>query len=262
MSIDMKVRRRWATREVLPPNTPAALATQPKILNHYISVSRSKYGLARGLIPYVEKYVLNKPTDYIWLDEEGSRFDKSPVTELAAHQKIVLNHIIKSYNASKPIGDYLLQMEAGLGKSRLGMSLIGKLGRRTLVIVPTQHIAEQWKDEIEYLMPNVTVSQYTNAKARRKRGIELTDINICIINTAAKKPMEFYAQFGLVIFDEVHEYVSTQSKYVLWNSSPCKYRLGLTATPEYAGNGLLPFIEAHLGKTYRADKLEGFSVVN
>ena len=53
INIDMKIRRKWATREVLPPNTPAALATQPKVLNHYISVSRSKYGLARGLIPYI-----------------------------------------------------------------------------------------------------------------------------------------------------------------------------------------------------------------
>lgn len=262
INIDMKIRRKWATREVLPPNTPAALATQPKVLNHYISVSRSKYGLARGLIPYIEKNVLNKPTEYTWMDDidGSSRFDKSPITELATHQKIVLNHIIKSYNASKPVGDYLLQMETGLGKSRLGMSLIGKLGRRTLVIVPTQHIAEQWKDEIEYLMPNVSVSQYSNVMAKRKSGIQLTDVNICIINTAAKKSMEFYAQFGLVIFDEVHEYVSTKSKYVLWNSSSCRYRLGLTATPEYAGNGLLPFIEAHLGKANYADKLDGFSV--
>lgn len=254
--IEMKIRRKWATREVLPPNTPAALATQPKVLNHYRSVSRSNYGLARGLIPYIEKHILKVPTEYRWSDDEAnSKFDKTPVTELAAHQKIALNHIIKSYNASKPIGDCLLQMETGLGKTRVGISLIGKLGRRTLIIVPTKHIAEQWKDEIEYLMPNIKVSMYTN------KTNQLTNVNICVINTARKKPTDFYAQFGLVIFDEVHEYVSTQSKHVLWNSSSARYRLGLTATPEYAGNGLLPFIEAHLGKANYANMLEGFSVV-
>ena len=259
-SVDMKIRRKWATKEVLPPNTPAALATQPKVLNHYRSVGSTRgYGLARGLIPYIEKHVLKRPTEYIWTDEASSGFDKVPITELAAHQKIALNHIIKVYNSSKPIGDYLLQMETGLGKTRVGISLIGKLGRPTLVIVPTKHIAEQWKDEIEYLMPSVKVSIYRN----KKNGVSdmPIDVSICIINTARKKPTDFYAQFGLVIFDEVHEYVSTQSKYVLWNSSSVRYRLGLTATPEYAGNGLLPFIEAHLGKANYANMLEGFSVV-
>ena len=55
-------------------------------------------------------------------------------------------------------------MSTGMGKTRLSIAVIGKVGGTTLVIVPTKHIAAQWEEEIEYLVPNIKVAQYCNKK--------------------------------------------------------------------------------------------------
>jgi superfamily II DNA or RNA helicase len=136
-------------------------------------------------------------------------------------------------------------MNTGLGKTRMGVAMIEHLMLKTLIIVPTKHIATQWVDEIAELF---SVVIYDN----NKNDIDASVV-ISIINTAREKDDEFFNNFSLVILDEVHEYTSTCNKKILWHTSSSPYVLGLTATPD-KGDNLLGFIESHLDKTlYTSD---------
>ena len=245
---------KWSTREVLPPKTPAAFK-MPKTIPHYRAIAKGDtfIGIARG-----HKHDSIFSTIETTFNAVDSFPKNLPSKEcIAPHQRLIINETIKRINKDK-YGDVLIQLDTGLGKTRLACYLAGKIGLKTLIIVPTKHIALQWNNELQTMFKghSITISQYTNAMG------ENSDFNfsIVIVNTAFNKKLQFYSQFGLVIFDEVHEYVSTKKKYVLWESSNVKYRIGLSATPEYAGYGLLPYLEGHLGKTMYASELPNFSV--
>lgn len=246
----------WVSKEVLPKNT--GLDLQPRVLKHYKSLDRGSLhiGLARN-----RRRFFNKNTSEV-LFNDVKQFNKDITIDkklLTEYQHCVVNTIINVlHNDGLNYGEALLQMNTGLGKTRVACFTMFKIGLKTAVIVPTKHIANQWYEELTTLYPShsIEISMYTNKHGDTPIG----DVVIMIINTACKKDPTFFSQFGLVVFDEVHELTSTSHKNVLWGASSCRYMLGMTATPEYSGNGLLPYIEAHLGKVIYAEKIEGFSV--
>lgn len=253
-------KRRWHTREKFPPASNAiANVRVPKTLQHYSAIEGSAaeiVAMARGHKELFDVKVL-------FADVE--RFPKNKVKAedfLAVHQKVCIKEVIERYNKHK-YGDILLAMGTGLGKTRLACFITTKVGVKTIVIVPTKHIAEQWRDELEDMYSTSGIAEkmsdfitmYNNKLGDSPKG----SIIIVIINTARAKSNKFFAQFGLCIFDEVHELTSNKSKNVLWNSSVVRFRMGLTATPEYTGFGMLPYLEGHLGKTVHANELKGFA---
>jgi superfamily II DNA or RNA helicase len=243
-------KRQMCVREVLPKNTPVHLQSCRRTLNLYRSINKETVVLARRLR---SKFV---NVDYHFADVR--RFTPLRIEELSAAQRCALRHIItQRYNTPRMGGECLLQMDTGLGKTRVGCGLIGKIAMPTLVIVPSKHIAKQWVNEVNVSLPSVSVELYQNKKNQSPQDV---DVLVAVVNTARGKEKEFYSQFGLVIMDEVHEYISTRNKNVLWLSSVCRYVLGLTATPD-TGNGLLRFIEGHLGPTIYSKNIEGFEVV-
>ncbi len=140
---------------------------------------------------------------------------------------------------------YFLVLATGMGKTRIALSILSHLSQRALIVVPTVNLAQQWLDEVRDLLP---MSRAGIGAAKS----ESMDICICVINTARSRDEPFFSGFGLIIFDEVHEYTSDCSKEALWKGNLCRYMLGLSATPE-TGDGLLPFLEGHLGPIHREE---------
>ncbi len=155
------------------------------------------------------------------------------------YQDTILEEIVPALLSPPHV--FFLSLATGMGKTKIAMAIFGALGRRALVVVPTVNLAEQWKEQFS--------SSFTSPPSCSlgvpKQG-NSPDAVILVINTARKQGTEFFSQFGLVILDEVHEYTSEVSKEVLWGAGCAKYILGLSATPD-TGNGLLPFIEGHIG---------------
>lgn len=211
---------------------------QMRVLNNYLHVPVNRINVARHIA-----YALNIPPIQEYVNLPITMRVDNPV-QINEYQQILMDKILTEHiskdNNKKGISTCLLQMNTGLGKTRIGVKLIENLLVKTLIVVPTKHIATQWIEEIG--------DRFTTCIYENKLNIFSSDITICIINTARDKNVEFYSNFVLVILDEVHEYTSTKNKHVLWRSSSVPYILGLTATPD-KGDNLLSFIEAHLGKT-------------
>ena len=247
-------KKRWHTKEKLPPCSASLKVA--KTLSHYCAPhgnAREYVAIARG-----HKNLFDFSSENISF-EKIDRFPKNQINIddfLATHQKVCIKKIIECYNKNN-WGDILLAMGTGLGKTRLACFLINKIGIKTIIIVPTKHIAQQWKEELETMFnANNFITMYVNKLGSQSKEM----ITICIINTARNKKSSFFKQFGLVIFDEVHEYTTNKSKNILWYTSGIRFRLGLTATPEYTGFGLLPYLEGHLGSTLYADTIPNFAI--
>ena len=111
-----------------------------------------------------------------------------------------------------------LHLATGLGKTRISIAICQQFDIPTLVIVPTIAIKEQWGG---YNTPNVI---------------------ILVINSAAKKPAEFFNSFGLLIIDEAHEWDRPMVLKIL-QKGQVYYTLSLSATPEYT-----PFLYHYFGQ--------------
>lgn len=246
-------RKCLSIREKLPPNVPSTFSTQTRVLKLYRIIDKEKAIMAKS----AAKTLLLGDIKYEY--KKVRKFDKFDMEDnLAPHQKVIIAHIVTNKFANTNMtGSCLLQLDTGLGKTRIGVGLMARIGAMTCAIVPTKHIAEQWVEEIKEFAPHLRVCIYTNAKNQQ---FDKYDVFIIVFATARKKEASFYSNFALALIDEVHELTSKSNKNILWNINVCRFACGLTATPEYSGHGLLPFIEGHLGKTSYARDIPGFNV--
>lgn len=142
-----------------------------------------------------------------------------------------------------------LQMDTGLGKTRVGCAVVARCRVPTAVVVPTEAIREQWLDEFAEVLPDLVCGAYQNpAKGSRKvpAGPATHDVVVCIINTFSQKEASFLAGYGLVILDEAHEYCGPEFSKALWLAQT-RFVLGLSATPNDGPNGLDRYVNQHLG---------------
>ena len=164
------------------------------------------------------------------------------ITSLYDYQCSILDKL--SNTLLTPPHCFFLKLGTGYGKTVIAIHSIILLSKfadtnyKVLVIVPTIQIGNQWIAQCKE--KGLNSGMYNNAKNI------VFQVTISVVNTARSKDDAWYSQFTYCILDEVHEYVGKSNKNVLWGSGNCKYALGLSATPD-TGNGLLPFIEGHIG---------------
>lgn len=153
-----------------------------------------------------------------------------------------------------------LQMDTGLGKTRVGCGVIAKNAEPALVVVPTDAIAHQWVEEFSEIYPEMLVDVYHNSRSKKiLPGPQTHDVVIIIINTFRNKTPEFLEGFGMVILDEAHEYHSTHNSKALWLSQT-KMVLGLSATPDERPDGLDKYVQLHLGNVVYPKNIPNFDV--
>ncbi|MGQ9570672.1 MAG: DEAD/DEAH box helicase, partial [Thermodesulfovibrionales bacterium] len=151
-----------------------------------------------------------------------------------------LNHIATT-NGS------IIQSPTGWGKTILSINILTRLKLKSLVIVPTDYLMEQWQRELKRF------SNLTDADIGICRGdvcqYENKKVVVGMIHSLAKEaryPEDFYNCFGLCIVDEVHRLSAptfSQSLPQFWT----KYRLGLSATARRK-DGMENVFFYHIGK--------------
>lgn len=196
---------------------------------------------------------------------EAERF----VTEeiLYDYQEVVINFMCGDdgpFNQKHgPLdGVAYLQMDTGLGKTRIGCGIIAALGEPALIVVPTDALATQWFDELSGIYPLIKVEVFHNPpkKSRKIPPNSVThDIVIIIVNTFRDKTPEFMEGYGTVIFDEAHEYHSIHNSRALWLAQT-RNVLGLSATPLERKDGLDKYVQLHLGPIIDAKSIPGFDI--
>lgn len=154
---------------------------------------------------------------------------------LFVSQKAIIELLYNKIN-ERELYRGLLQEETGRGKTRAMLGLIYKLKLKTLIVVPLKIIQDQWEKEISKFFEN-------------------KDIDVLIINTAAKLIPEQLTKYGCIILDEVHKYCTTNFSNILW--APVKILIGMTATPNDRLDNKDVINFKHLGKPiYASDYFE------
>ena len=111
------------------------------------------------------------------------------------------------------------------GKTFTGLSIAGKLGQKTLVVVHTIPLRNQWAKEVEKVFgfkPGIIGS-----------GQFDTNSSIVIGNTQTlyRNIDKIRKEFGTVILDEMH-HVSSPTFSRILDTNYCRYKIGLSGTIE------------------------------
>ncbi len=182
--------------------------------------------------------------------------------------KYIMSNIYTTQNLIDGKCGLTLKVLAGFGKSFIAMDLIGKLNKKTLIIVPNTYLLKQWLELLNQYFPDVNIGQYYGKK--KIYG----DIIVGIINSLVNDEFilkdnnnkkikysftyeEFFKEFGFIILDESHTYC-TDSFKVIYNRFQSSYMLGLSATPNERNDKCDLISHANIGKVLDAHELPNF----
>lgn len=118
----------------------------------------------------------------------------------------------------------------GSGKTVVSLWTAAQLGLRTLVLVHTEQLRDQW---IEEIIAKLGISrERIGILQRDKCEIEGKDIVIGLLQTQKRREYsdDVYNAFGTIIVDECHK-LSTEYFSDVLPLFNAKYRIGLSATP-------------------------------
>lgn len=163
------------------------------------------------------------------LDYSNGRNDLRPTTPITPRegQAEVLDRTMAALTMHE-FGGAIIEAMVSSGKTAMALETARRLGMKTLIVVHTTVLAEQWIKEIKKFFPEWTTGIIQADK------IETHDRDICvgIINSLAMKkdyPEWLFDEFGFVVFDEIHK-MSSQEFGKVFSRLRAKYMLGLSGT--------------------------------
>lgn len=190
------------------------------------------------------------------------------LAEQSANQKLIANHIISNIynekNAATGQAGTIVDLETGQGKSFLACYLIAHIQKKAAIIVHSTSLIEQWTGVIKRSLGDTTsIGYYYGGKH------QIGDIMIMVVDSAThdefkfgkqKIPcLEYWRQFGLIIYDECHTYANDTGLQVL-RRAQSRYMLGLSATPNQHIMGFDQMVWWHIGPILETKKLIGYSL--
>ena len=209
--------------------------------------------LPRGLLHAVEAVLKTAGVDYVVEDHRYSicDFQARGRKELWTRQMDALEKILES-----DIG--ILAGATGFGKTYVALSAAMRRMERTLVIVPSRNLLDQWAEKIRQLIEIETVSAMKTEKGRSRKAPGILGgghdrlsgvLDIVTLQTLSARiesgDFDFALGYGFVIVDECHHIAAQKSRFVLEHLAP-KYVLGLSATVKRA-DGLERIVYSQCG---------------
>lgn len=136
----------------------------------------------------------------------------------------------------------VVNFATGMGKTLTAIHLIRQLGRKTLVVVPSDSIARQFYNELCEAFGENRVGFYGGGKKKIK------DITIGIAASVIKDTDKFKKEeLGCIIFDEVHHIAASTFFTIASDLGDVGRIYGLTAT-DYRSDGKDIMINAGCGR--------------
>ena len=128
-------------------------------------------------------------------------------------------------------GRGVIVLPTGAGKTVVALGVAAQLGLRTLVVVPTIELLQQWRqalaDRLGYPLEAVGIV------GGGKRTVR--DVTVITYDSAAM-PHRRLDGFGLLVVDEVHHLPARAYRSIAGKVN-APFRLGLSATPERSDDG-------------------------
>uniref|UniRef100_A0A6C0JXS5 Helicase ATP-binding domain-containing protein n=1 Tax=viral metagenome TaxID=1070528 RepID=A0A6C0JXS5_9ZZZZ len=125
----------------------------------------------------------------------------------------------------------LICVPCGKGKTFMAIKIAATVGRRFLVIVDKEFLMNQWRGELEVLLPELRVGILQGPKA--EVDPDRYDCTICMIQTLCSRDFDdtTFKNYGFAIFDECH-HLGAQHFSKTLQKVQVKHMLGLSATPK------------------------------
>lgn len=141
----------------------------------------------------------------------------------------------------------ILQSPAGSGKTQMGISLVARIGRRTLWLTHTKDLLNQSKVRAEQYMSKELIGTITEGKVNIGQGITFATIQtMCRLDLAQYKYL-----WDVIIVDECHRCSGTPTAmtqfYKVLNSLSARHKFGLSATV-HRSDGMIAATYALLGQ--------------
>tara|TARA_A100001011_G_C14228265_1_gene807589 strand:+ start:30 stop:1475 length:1446 start_codon:yes stop_codon:yes gene_type:complete len=167
--------------------------------------------------------------------------------ELRPNQQIIVDKYI---NYLKENFGGLLDIYCGFGKTVLALKIITMLKLKTLIIVHKGFLMDQWEERINQFIPEAKVGKIQGQII----DIENKDIVIGMLQSLSMKeyPDDQFADFGLLIVDEVH-HISAEIFVRALQKIVTKHTLGLSATMNRK-DGLTKVFKMFLGEIIHKEK--------
>jgi superfamily II DNA or RNA helicase len=118
----------------------------------------------------------------------------------------------------------LLQAPPGFGKTFACCSLLARNNTKSLILVHTKLLFEQWLSELEVQMPNAKIGKIGDGHYL------VGDITVAIYKTAYNNLNQLRDEFSTLIIDETHRCPADMFSHVV-NNINAKVKIGLSATP-------------------------------
>ena len=203
---------------------------------------------------YIPKYYgINKfglPNIENIKEQNGLSVDINFTSKLRDYQIETCNKILLylKKNQSGLVGVY-----TGWGKTCAALWIASQLKLKTLIIVHTENLLEQWKERINDFL-GITDDEIGIIQGPK---IDISYKKICIgmIQSISMKdyPIGTFKDFGFMIGDEIHHFSSRMFSRIFYKIG-AKYNLGLSATLTRS-DGLTKVIKYFLGETIVSLKL-------
>lgn len=122
-------------------------------------------------------------------------------------------------------GNIVIKARPGWGKTFTACAIASKFKQKTLIVVHTIALMEQWIKEIEKVL-------HTSCGIIGDSQYAIGDfITVGIIKSVHKNRLHISKEFGLIVVDEVHHLPAEQfSEFI--NSNYAKYKIGMSGTLE------------------------------
>ena len=192
-----------------------------------------------------------------WLPRGAMGWDNDPIPDgpgrLLASGIAPFCYQEEAVEAVAAAGHGVVEAPCGAGKTGIGTFLAARMPGRVLVVCHTLELVRQWVERLSAWLPGVTVGQLGGGK----KPTGEPDVVVASLATLARWEWEaleaFGAPFDLLICDECH-HVPAQTWIRVVCALPCRWRMGLTATPQRK-DGLHTWMHWALGRTvYRIDQ--------
>jgi superfamily II DNA or RNA helicase len=163
-----------------------------------------------------------------------------------------INIVDKYINFVKDSGGGLLDVDPGKGKTVMGLYIIAKLKKKTLVIVHKSFLLNQWIERIQQFLPSARVGKIQGQII----DIENKDIVIGMLQSLSQKeyPENLFDSFGLTIYDETHHLGAEVFSRCMMKTIT-NYTLGLSGTMQRK-DGLTKVFKMFLGDIIHKEKTD------
>ena len=175
-----------------------------------VNLYKADFGMASiGFMKRVEKIIkdFSKENEIEHLnfipEYDVFKRDNHGYRQLRPYQK----NAVKQFMKFMKYGGGILQLPTGSGKTMIALTIIEMLKVKTLVVVPTTYLKNQWE------------------------GLIKPKWDVKVVTYQSIKSKSFLQQFKFVVFDECHHVAAKTLQLIGHNVHPETISLGLSATP-------------------------------